>query len=423
MSQFDNILSHLKIKGIIADPSQPDATIGEFKGKSALIQHAIQSDPHAQCPDCQTRGIKYGFKMSYIQMPDYLHLSSWIFLKKQRYQCKQCGRTYLSTTNFVDKHCYISNFVKHSLIQKAKIKISVTDIAKEFHVSWPTVQREINKWCSLISRDFNDLPSVLCIDEFRVTSTLKNSKMALCLVDGHSHKILDICPDRKLSFLLKHFGQYNQQTRNQVNYSCMDMYEPYRTLARRLFPRAKVCIDKFHVVQLATTALNNCRVEVMKQTYSPIIYKTYKRFWRLPLTAMSKLDTWTTRWVPFLRTYKTQGYLLEMMLDESETLRETYEVYQSLLRAFKMNSRSLFEQLLMVDLKKLHPQMATSIRTFKRLKNEIINGIETGHTNGPMEANNNNIKVLKRIAYGYKNYNNFRNRILLVYTDKIEIAA
>ncbi len=67
--------------------------------------------------------------------------------------------------------------------------------------------------------------------------------------------------------------------------------------------------------------------------------------------------------------------------------------------------------------------MATSIRTFKRLKNEIINGIETGHTNGPMEANNNNIKVLKRIAYGYKNYNNFRNRILLVYTDKIEIAA
>ena len=112
-----------------------------------------------------------------------------------------------------------------------------------------------------------------------------------------------------------------------------------------------------------------------------------------------------------------------MMLDESETLRETYEVYQSLLRAFKMNSRSLFEQLLMVDLKKLHPQMTTSIRTFKRLKNEIINGIETGFTNGPMQTNNNNIKVLKRIAYGYKNYNNFRNHFLLVYTDKIEIAA
>ena len=50
MSQFGNMLSYLKIKRIIADPSQPDANIGGFKGKSALIQHAIQCDPHAQWP-------------------------------------------------------------------------------------------------------------------------------------------------------------------------------------------------------------------------------------------------------------------------------------------------------------------------------------------------------------------------------------
>ncbi|WP_256337668.1 transposase, partial [Staphylococcus sp. HMSC056D08] len=34
-------------------------------------------------------------------------------------------------------------------------------------------------------------------------------------------------------------------------------------------------------------------------------------------------------------------------------------------------------------------------------------------SNGPIEAMNNNIKVLKRVAYGYRNFYNFRNRILV----------
>ncbi|MGH2119037.1 MULTISPECIES: transposase [Aerococcus] len=34
-------------------------------------------------------------------------------------------------------------------------------------------------------------------------------------------------------------------------------------------------------------------------------------------------------------------------------------------------------------------------------------------TNGRIEGLNNKIKVLKRIAYGYRNFQNFRTRILL----------
>ncbi|WP_392450424.1 transposase [Staphylococcus massiliensis] len=35
-------------------------------------------------------------------------------------------------------------------------------------------------------------------------------------------------------------------------------------------------------------------------------------------------------------------------------------------------------------------------------------------TNGPIEGINNKIKLLKRNAYGYRNYANFRDRILLM---------
>lgn len=423
MSHLDNILSALGIKGIFPDPDHPEEILGQYKGVRCFLMHVIQRSAYAPCPSCQGRGIRYGYKQSYVKMPRSMDIPYWLVVKKQRYQCCDCRRTYLSDTNLTDPCCFISNPVKHLLVQDAKNKISVSDISKRHQVSWTTTQREINKWSQLTDRTFDYLPEIICIDEFRAVSTLKNSKMALSLVDGTTHKILDICPDRKLSFLTKHFGQYNDKVRSNVKYFCTDMYEPFLGLARKMFPTALICIDKFHVVQLASHALNTCRIEVMKQIQEKVCYKTFKQFWRIPLTFSHRLDSFKTVWVSYLQSYKTNEYLLDLMLSQNEVFRETYEIYQSLLRAFAMNDAAIFEDILKADQSRLHHQMRTTLATFRRLKRYIINGIETGHTNGPMEANNNNIKVLKRIAYGYRNYNNFRNRILLVYTNTLKFAA
>ena len=43
----------------------------------------------------------------------------------------------------------------------------------------------------------------------------------------------------------------------------------------------------------------------------------------------------------------------------------------------------------------------------------IVNSFRHKYTNGFTEGMNNNIKVLKRIAYGYRNFNNLRNRVML----------
>lgn len=49
----------------------------------------------------------------------------------------------------------------------------------------------------------------------------------------------------------------------------------------------------------------------------------------------------------------------------------------------------------------------------------ILNSFETSYTNGFTEGTNNKIKVLKRNAYGYRNFNRFRNRILHMDNKKI----
>ncbi|MFV8291126.1 transposase [Aerococcus viridans] len=54
------------------------------------------------------------------------------------------------------------------------------------------------------------------------------------------------------------------------------------------------------------------------------------------------------------------------------------------------------------------------LRTFIRLQRFISNTFKYKHsTNGRIEGLSNKIKVLKRIAYGYRNLHNFGTRILL----------
>ena len=46
-------------------------------------------------------------------------------------------------------------------------------------------------------------------------------------------------------------------------------------------------------------------------------------------------------------------------------------------------------------------------------REEILNYFDRAYTNGFVEGKNSRIKVLKRVAYGYRNNQNFRQRILL----------
>ena len=59
-------------------------------------------------------------------------------------------------------------------------------------------------------------------------------------------------------------------------------------------------------------------------------------------------------------------------------------------------------------------EMKTAAETLLKWNKEILNSFKTSYTNSSTEGKNNKIKVIKRIAYGYKNLDNFRNRIKLM---------
>lgn len=61
------------------------------------------------------------------------------------------------------------------------------------------------------------------------------------------------------------------------------------------------------------------------------------------------------------------------------------------------------------------PKFIDCGNTMVRWSKGILNSFDCPYTNGFTEGANNKIKVLKRNAYGYRNFNRFRNRILYMF--------
>ena len=61
----------------------------------------------------------------------------------------------------------------------------------------------------------------------------------------------------------------------------------------------------------------------------------------------------------------------------------------------------------------ISPQLLT-LNPYFNWVTEIRNALEVPYSNGPMEGYNNKIKALKRVAFGFRNFTNFKARILLM---------
>ena len=90
------------------------------------------------------------------------------------------------------------------------------------------------------------MPEVLCFDEFKSVKSADGA-MSFHMCDGITGQTIDIIEDRRLNKLINYFFYYNFKTRSKVKFIIIDMYSPYVSLIKKMFPNAKIIIDKFHL--------------------------------------------------------------------------------------------------------------------------------------------------------------------------------
>ena len=353
---------------------------------------------------------KNGFITSDILMLDVCNHGCILRLHKQRFLCHCCNKKFIAKTKIVNDGCFISNQVKYAIALELKKKISEVDIAHRFRVSPNTVERVIDSYYEGKKLYKNYLPEILSFDEFKSVKSADGS-MSFNMCDGKTGKILDIVEDRKLNNLMKYFSRYSRSSRMNVEVVIIDMYVPYISLIKAMFPNALIVIDKFHLIELISRALNKARIKTMKKNKDN--YNKLKRYWKNILKSRFELNCSTWKKYPCFNDLTTEQDIVDYLVSLASELEETYQVYQDLLYAFQNNNFNVLDATLNKKFNNLSEYMKTSIKTLKGYIEYIKNTFNTGYHNGYAEGNNNFIKVLKRIAFGFRSFTRFKARIMI----------
>ena len=151
--------------------------------------------------------------------------------------------------------------------------------------------------------------------------------MSFIAQDFDSLTILAILDGRTQATIRNHFLRYSRQVRNRVKVITMDMFSAYYDIAKKLFPSAKIVLNRFHIVQHLSRAMNRLRVQIMNQfDRKSHEYRALKRYWKLIQQDSRKLSD-KRFYRPTFRIHLTNKEILEKLLSYSQELREHYELY------------------------------------------------------------------------------------------------
>ena len=183
----------------------------------------------------------------------------------------------------------------------------------------------------------------------------------------------------------------------------MDLSPFFKKIIQQFFPNAKIVADTFHVTRLMHWALDNVRKDVQHNLDKEMrIYFKHSRAVLRKRIADLSVDEYQQ---------------LCRMLDYDENLRWAYSIVQMLFEIIDEKQpekkQQLFKEFIIyVDQSNL-PEFQKHLQSYLKWYKYIVNSFYTNYSNGITEGLNTKIKTLKRVSFGFKNFNNFRLRILM----------
>lgn len=384
------------------------------KGKSTILYgQIVQSNNKCSC--CDSKNIvKNGTYKSTVLFNKINNERILLKLSKQRYICRNCKTNFIPAVTFLEKRKRISNQILNQVSIDTTLTLSNKQISRQNFVSANTVERNLKKFKSYLTVNKNSLSKVICVDEFKGVKNYKN-KMNFIIVDGYKHKVKDVLINRQKNTLEKYFLSYSKKAKYKVEYFVSDMYDTYISLAKKQFPNAKIIIDRFHTKRLIINSLKNKRINIMKKhskyTYQ---YRVLKNFRDVLLKDYEEVSIKYEK-IKYYEMFKSEYEILMYMLSLDEQLENMYWIYQEFLKAFDNRDVDKFKTITHKEHINISEEMKQVFRTYRKYEEYIINSLIYPYSNGVVEGINNKIKLIKRISYGYRNFENFRLKILLAF--------
>jgi len=194
------------------------------------------------CPNCSEKtDTIHDYRKQKIKDIPTRHKKTFLFLRKRRYKCNLCGKSFTENVPFLPKYYHSTQRLIESVIFRFSETRTIKAIANEHNISSTTAMRYVD----FVSIPKPRLPRQLSIDEYR--GNAGGQKFQCILTDPKKKKILDLLPARNSEQLKEYFMSFKD--RNNVNVVVMDMSSLFKGVCKTCFPKADIVADKYHVMR------------------------------------------------------------------------------------------------------------------------------------------------------------------------------
>lgn len=349
------------------------------------------------CPKCASPSqVQAGTCYATVKDEPLREEKLWLKIKKHRYFCSTCKKTFTEAVSIVWPRRRTTQRLRKMIARACGSMIDLSRVRKNYGVSTGLIYKVYYEQLEVKLRERQGArwPDVLGVDEHFFKRYRGRAEFVTVFTDLKKRELFEMGFSKQGKELMRQL--YQIPGREEVKVVVIDLSSGYRSFVKKMFPNAVIVADKFHVLKLLNPSL-------MREGKKIHGHRQELKTRRKLLRSRKKLDYFERSDIDF---YLTKHQSLNELYRAKERLHEMYRI-KGVDKAFKVLNKLIqeFKGSSNEALRKLG-------RTLRSWRAEIVCYFEKRYTNGFTETMNRVGKLVQRRGHGYKNYENYRLRVL-----------
>lgn len=378
-----------------------------------MILQTESKQSYSICPRCGTKSHKLHQNHRHI-VKDLPLGEKQVFLEinRRQFKCEICKKPFSEDLDFVSKKRTYTKRLAQQIIQEV-LDSDIHSVSSKGIVTTEEIERML-KDASKKLPNFKPLNlKRLGLDEIALIKGHGN--YCAVLIDLDTSKLIALLSGRTQEVIKETLTEWGTEVLEQIEEVSIDLWQGYKNLVLELMPNAQVVADRFHVMTQINKELDTQRKKEKRNIEELIKKENFaaeKAKYELILEGLKNSK------YPLL---KNEENLNEEQLNKLIQVKKVSNILK-VMHELKEKIRAIFNKTndwytgvfkLGMWLSKAKKYFPNSNNTIIRWFDEIIAYFDHGTTSGTVEGINNKLKLIKRSAYGFRNFENFRIRCLL----------
>ena len=333
-------------------------------------------------------------------------------INRRQFKCEKCQKPFSEEMGFVKERRRYTKRLATKIIEEV-LADDLSGVARKGVVTTEEIERMLKDAAANLLKLKPVGLKRLGIDEIALVKG--QGKYCAVLVDIDRAKLLMILESRTKEELKKVLLGWGKEILEGIEEVSIDLWKGYKSLVTEIMPKAQVVADRFHVMVQINKELD---LERKKEK------RTIERKIKLAKNEQEKNEGKKILAGIVASKYALLKNEKELNQKQKDKLAEVRKVSPILkvMHQLKEKFRKMFEDnerwvdgLIEISewLSTAQKYFVNSQSTIYRWLDEILAYFDNRTTSGVVEGINNKLKLIKRSAYGFTNFDNFRNRCLL----------